>query len=60
VALIPLFSSMAAAPATASAQRADLLETPLPDEVLLLLADEISGQEAFNWRGLRGCDLRKS
>jgi aminopeptidase YwaD len=30
------------------AQGSDPLKTPLPDEVLLMLADEISGQDAFN------------
>ncbi len=39
-------SSMASAPA--SAQRADPLETPLPEDLLLMLADEISGQDAFD------------
>jgi len=32
----------------ATAQRSDPLKTPLPEETLLLLADEISGQDAFN------------
>lgn len=31
-----------------SAQDADPLRTPLPEEVLLLMANEVSGQDAFN------------
>ncbi len=48
VALILLFSSTSAASGPVCGQRADLLETPLPNEVLLLLAEEVSGQEAFD------------
>jgi hypothetical protein len=39
-------SPMAALPV--AAQRADPLVTPLPEDLLLMLADEISGQDAFD------------
>ena len=35
-------------PAPMAAQASDPLKTPLPEDVLLLLADEVSGQDAFN------------
>ena len=42
-----IYSSLIA-PGPLSAQRADPLRTPLPEDVLLMLADEISGQDAFD------------
>ena len=35
-------------PARLGSQSSDPLKTPLPDEILLMLADELSGQDAFN------------
>lgn len=35
-------------PVRVAAQTPDPLETPLPEQTLLLLADELSGQDAFN------------
>jgi len=48
--LIPmlLLGSLPMAAAPVSAQRADPLETPLPEDILLMLADEVSGQDAFD------------
>jgi hypothetical protein len=35
-------------PVPLAAQSSDPLKTPLPEDILLLLADEVSGQDAFN------------
>ncbi len=43
-----LLCSSLMAPAPVSAQRSDALKTPLPEDVLLMVADEISGQDAFD------------
>ncbi|TFH57827.1 MAG: M28 family peptidase, partial [Gemmatimonadales bacterium] len=43
-----LLCSSMMAPAPVFAQRTEALKTPLPEDVLLLLADEITGQDAFD------------
>ena len=43
-----LFLGSVCPPGTLGAQDVDPLKTPLPEDILLLLADEVRGQEAFN------------